>query len=134
MSRHNKKNPFYNPVTGVPFDANHFEDLNENGYRLTPEDDNNIKYPQLYNDCDDLQKGEIEFFVLWNNFRDKHEIKENYDKKSDIKQYIDMFIKENEEYLKENNLIGELNLFMNYLSDKADISFSSYHGWSIKIK
>ena len=132
MSRQNKKNPFYNPVTGVPFDVNHLEDLNENGYRLIPEDDNKIKNPQLYNDCIDLQKGEIEFFVLWNNFRDKHEIKENYDK-SDIEKYIDMFIKENEQILKEKNLTNELNLFMNYLSDMADISYSSYCGWSIKI-
>ena len=132
MKQYNKQNYFYNPVTGVPLDILSY-DSNDKGYQIIPEDDNKIKNPGLYEDCCDLNQKEIEFFVLWNNFKDKHELNEKYDICDTIEKFVYMFINENREYIRKNNLVNELILFLDYLLKIGEISFTFFYSWTIKI-
>ena len=132
MKQYNKQNYFYNPVTGVPLDIFSY-DSNDKGYQIIPEDDNKIKNPGLYEDCCDLNQKEIEFFVLWNNFKDKHELNEKYDICDTIEKFVYMFINENREYIRKNDLVNELILFLDYLLKIGEISFTFFYSWTIKI-
>ena len=129
----NMGNNFFNAVTGQHIDINDVEILNEKNYELVYEDDNRIRNPILYEDCPDLNQKEIEFFVLWNNFKDSHELNEKYDKYDTVEKFVKNFIKEKLDYLKKNDLINELTLFLNFLLDIGEISFSFCHLWTIKI-
>ena len=132
MQHYNKQNYFYNPATCVPIDL--FSNYsNDKGYQIIPEDDNKIKNPGLYEDCCDLNQKEIEFFVLWNNFKDKHELNEKYDICDTIEKFVYMFINENREYIRKNNLVNELILFLDYLLKIGEISFTFFYSWTIKI-
>ena len=137
MSKQNRRNYFYSGVIGIPLKYKITEKENDNykddTYRLIPEDDNQIKNPGLYNDCDDLKPKEIEFFVLWNNFRDNHPLNEKNDSFDTIEKFLNMFINENIEYIKEKKMVNELILFLNYLLDIGEISFTFFYLWTIKI-
>ena len=137
MSEPNKRKYFYSAVTGLPLKYKISENENDNyvddTYQLIPEDDSHIKNPRLYDDCDDLKEKEVGFFILWNNFRDNHELNEKSDKLDTIEKFLYMFINENIQIIKEKNLINELTLFLNYLLDIGEISFTFFYLWTIKI-
>ena len=44
-----------------------------------------------------------------------------------------MFINENREYIRKNNLVNELILFLDYLLKIGEISFTFFYSWTIKI-
>lgn len=132
MSHYNKQNYFYNPVTGVPIELFNYNS-NDKGYKVIPEDDNKIKNPLLYEECNDLNQKEIDFFVLWNNFKDKHELNEKCDELDTIEKFVYMFINENEEYLRKKDMLNELILFLEYLLNIGEISFTCFYSWTIKI-
>ncbi len=130
----NKRIHFFNPVTGTKMDVNeNEEDLNKEINELVKEDHNVIKNIILYQDCPDLKEKEIEFFVLWNNFKDSHQLNEKYDVYDTIEKFVDMFIHENLDYIKNNGLINELILFLNYLLDIGEISFTFFYTCIITI-
>ena len=130
----NKRIHFFNPVTGTKMDVNeNEEDLNKEINELVKEDHNVIKNIILYQDCPDLKEKEIEFFVLWNNFKDSHQLNEKYDVYDTIEKFVDMFIHENLDYIKNNGLINELILFLNYLLDIGEISFTFFYACIITI-
>jgi hypothetical protein len=131
MSKSLKKH-FFNPITGIPLD-NNLDYSTEKGYKFIPEDNNKINNPRLYEDCNDLKENEIEFFVLWNNFKDSHELNEKNDSFDTLEKFVYMFITENIDYIKKNNLLNELTLFLNYLLDIGEISFTFFYLWTIKI-
>ena len=130
----NKRIHFFNPVTGTKMDVNeNEEDLNKEINELVKEDHNVIKNIILYQDCPDLKEKEIEFFVLWNNFKESHQLNEKYDVYDTIEKFVDMFIHENLDYIKNNGLINELILFLNYLLDIGEISFTFFYTCIITI-
>ena len=130
----NKRIHFFNPVTGTKMDVNeNEEDLNKEINELVKEDHNVIKNIILYQDCPDLKEKEIEFFVLWNNFKESHQLNEKYDVYDTIEKFVDMFIHENLDYIKNNGLINELILFLNYLLDIGEISFTFFYACIITI-
>ena len=133
MNNSKNQTHFFNAVTGVPLNINHIDSSNDKGYEIIPEDDNRINNPRLYEDCPDLKEKEIEFFVLWNSFKDKHELNENWESYDTTQKFVEMFITENIEYIKEKKLINELILFLNYLLDIGEISFTFFYLWTIKI-
>ena len=125
-------NHFYDPVTGENLDEDSDNYFNKN-YQLIQEDDNVINNPRLFEDAKDLHSKELDFFILWNNFKDKHELNEKYDTFDTMEKFLYMFINENLEYIKKNELINELTLFLNYLLDIGEISFTFCNLWTIKI-
>ena len=133
MSKSNKHNHFFSGVAGVPL----VKDINgyytDNSYQLIPEDDKVINNPILYNDCCELKPKEIEFFVLWNSFKDRHALNEKVNIFDTLEKFIYMFINENLKYIKEHGLINELTLFLNYLLDIGEISLTFFYLWTIKI-
>ena len=133
MNNSKNQTHFFNSVTGVPLNINHIDSSNDKGYEIIPDDDNRINNPRLYEDCPDLKEKEIEFFVLWNSFKDKHELNENWESYDTTQKFVEMFITENIEYIKEKKLINELILFLNYLLDIGEISFTFFYLWTIKI-
>ena len=133
MAKINKHNHFYSGVVGVPLERDIFGNYTDKSYKLAPEDDKVINNPILYNDCHELKPKEIEFFVLWNSFKDKHELNEKEDSFDTLEKFIYMFINENLKYIKENGLINELTLFLNYLLDIGEISLTFFYLWTIKI-
>ena len=122
---------FFNAVTGKNIEPN--INSNDKGYEFVPEDYNRIHNPILYEDSHDLSEKEIEFFVLWNNFKESHQLNEKYDKFDTVEKFVNMFIHEKLDYLKKHNLINELTLFLNFLLDIGEISFSFCHLWTINI-
>ena len=134
-SKKSKKNiHFFNPVTGQKMDINeNEEDLSKEINELILEDHDKIKNVILYQDCPDLKEKEIEFFVLWNNFKDSHKLNEKYDVYDTIEKFVDMFIHENIERIQKNGLINELILFLTYLLDIGEISFTFFYLWTNKI-
>ena len=82
----------------------------------------------LYNDCNDLKDKEIDFLALWNKFMDSNDTKEK--ELIDLEEYLIEFIKNNLDYIKKNELINELLLYMNLLYDKGAISFTFFLTWS----
>ena len=125
-----KEMHFYDPVTGVIIDKNSLD--NDKNYKLIPEDDNKINNPLLY-ELQDLNSKELDFFILWNNFKDNHELNEKVDSFDTMEKFLYMFINENIDYIKKNDLINELTLFLNYLLDIGEISFTFCNLWTIKI-
>ena len=126
----NNEKCFYDSITGQPIKPN--QRSRDKNYQIVPEDDNIIKNPLLYEDLN-LNPKEIQFFVLWNNFKDSHELNEKYDSHDTIEKFVNMFIKEKLDYIKENQLINELSLFLNFLLDIGEISFTFFYLWTIKI-
>ena len=122
---------FFNAVTGQNIEQN--LNSNDKGYEFAPDDYNRIHNPILYEDSLDLSEKEIEFFVLWNNFKESHQLNEKYDKFDTVEKFVNMFIHEKLDYLKKHNLINELTLFLNFLLDIGEISFSFCHLWTINI-
>ena len=132
MNKSMRINHFYDPVTGENLDEDSDNYFNKN-YQLIQEDDNVINNPRLFEDSKDLHSKELDFFILWNNFKDKHELNEKYDTFDTMEKFLYMFINENLEYIKKNELINELTLFLNYLLDIGEISFTFCNLWTIKI-
>ena len=132
MNKSMRINHFYDPVTGENLDEDSDNYFNKN-YQLIQEDDNVINNPRLFEDAKDLHSKELNFFILWNNFKDKHELNEKYDTFDTMEKFLYMFINENLEYIKKNELINELTLFLNYLLDIGEISFTFCNLWTIKI-
>ena len=132
MNKSMRINHFYDPVTGENLDEDSDNYFNKN-YQLIQEDDNVINNPRLFEDAKDLHSKELYFFILWNNFKDKHELNEKYDTFDTMEKFLYMFINENLEYIKKNELINELTLFLNYLLDIGEISFTFCNLWTIKI-
>ena len=132
MNKSMRINHFYDPVTGENLDEDLDNYFNKN-YQLIQEDDNVINNPRLFEDSKDLHSKELDFFILWNNFKDKHELNEKYDTFDTMEKFLYMFINENLEYIKKNELINELTLFLNYLLDIGEISFTFCNLWTIKI-
>ena len=132
MNKSMRINHFYDPVTGENLDEDSDNYFNKN-YQLIQEDDNVINNPRLFEDAKDLHSKELDFFILWNNFKDKHELNEKYDTFDTMEKFLYMFINENLEYIKKNELINELTLFLNYLLDIGEISFTFCNLWTIKI-
>ena len=130
-----KSTHFFNPVTGSKMDIkeNEEEDLSKDIDELVREDHDVIKNIILYQDCPDLKEKEIEFFVLWNNFKDSHRLNEKYDVYDTIEKFVDMFIHENLDHIRNNGLINELILFLNYLLDIGEISFTFFYTCIITI-
>ena len=137
MSEPNKRKYFYSAVTGLPLKYKISENENDNyvddTYQLIPEDDSHIKNPRLFDDCDDLKEKEVEFFILWNSFKDRHALNEKVNIFDTLEKFIYMFINENLKYIKEHCLINELTLFLNYLLDIGEISLTFFYLWTIKI-
>ena len=129
----NNKTYFYNPVTGEPINPDEDVDIYEKIHELIRPDDQKIRNTLLYEDCYDLSPKEKNFFVLWNTFITEYKSKENYLPNINIEDYLEKFIEKNLDYLKENELINELTLFMIYLLDIGEISLTFLYKWTIKI-
>ena len=133
MREKNKRIYFLNAVTGRPMDGQENVDLYKDIKDLIKEDDAKIHNTLLYNDCHDLNQKEIDFFVLWNNFKESYESNEKHKAYDNIEELLNMFIDNNLDYIKENGLINELTLFLNFLLDIGEISFTFFYLWTIKI-
>ena len=125
----NTNNHFFNPITGQPINEN--TDLHKEFDKLLYPDNDEIKYKMLYKETDDLNEKEIDFFVLWNNFMDSYNTKKKM--LHSLEEYLIEFIDQSLDYIRTNELINELLLFMTFLLDKGDISFTFYLTWSTKI-
>ena len=125
----NTNNHFFNPITGQPINEN--TDLHKEFDKLLYPDNDEIKYKMLYKEADDLNEKEIDFFVLWNNFMDSYNTKKKM--LHSLEEYLIEFIDQSLDYIRTNELINELLLFMTFLLDKGDISFTFYLTWSTKI-
>ena len=125
----NTNNHFFNPITGQPINEN--TDLHKEFEKLLYPDNDEIKYKMLYKETDDLNEKEIDFFVLWNNFMDSYNTKKKM--LHSLEEYLIEFIDQSLDYIRTNELINELLLFMTFLLDKGDISFTFYLTWSTKI-
>ena len=122
-------NHFFNPITGQPINEN--TDLHKEFDKLLYPDNDEIKYKMSYKETDDLNEKEIDFFVLWNNFMDSYNTKKKM--LHSLEEYLIEFIDQSLDYIRTNELINELLLFMTFLLDKGDISFTFYLTWSTKI-
>ena len=124
---------FLNAVTGQPMNGQENVDLYKIINELNKVDDTKIHNTLLYNDCLDLNPKEIDFFVLWNNFMDNYQSNEKRKAFDNIEDFLNLFINDNIDYIKKNGLINELMLFLNFLLDIGEISFTFLYHWTIKI-
>ena len=133
MKEQNNIPYFLNAVTGQPMNGQEDVDLYKIINELEKVDDTKIHNTLLYNDCPDLSPKEIDFFVLWNNFMDNYQSNEKRKAFDNIEDFLNLFINDNIDYIKKNGLINELMLFLNFLLDIGEISFTFLYHWTIKI-
>ena len=122
------KTAFYNSVTCEPIvDALHHDD--KNFYITDSEYESKYKNVILHDNLLGHNEKEIKFFDLWNNYRDKYpRIFINENKTLDkLEKFVEDFIDQKMEEIKENKLINELIGFLVFLVDIGNISISFFN-------
>ena len=126
--RKTNKTTFFNSVTNEPI-VNTLNHDDKNYYITDSEYELKNKNEILHDDILGHNEKEIKFYDLWNNYRDSYpRIFVNEKKTLDkLEKFVENFIDEKMEEIKENKLINELIGFLMFLVDIGNVSISFFN-------